>query len=27
VLPFGYRINPQSTQLRVPFNEAVEFIK
>ena len=27
VLPFGYRINPQSTQLRVPFNEAVEFLK
>lgn len=27
VLPFGYRINPQSAQLRVPFNEAVEFIK
>lgn len=27
VLPFGYRINPQSTQLRVPFNEVVEFIK
>ena len=27
VLPFGYRINPQSSQLRVPFNEVVEFIK
>ncbi|ASC93408.1 NAD(P)H-dependent oxidoreductase [Sulfurospirillum diekertiae] len=27
VLPFGYRINPQSSQLRIPFNEAVEFIK
>jgi nitroreductase len=27
VLPFGYRINPQSTQLRVPFEEVVEFIK
>ncbi|WP_419769882.1 MAG: NAD(P)H-dependent oxidoreductase [Candidatus Marinarcus sp.] len=27
VLPFGYRINPQSTQLREPFEEIVEFIK
>ena len=27
VLPFGYRINPQSPQLRVPFEEVVEFIK
>lgn len=27
VLPFGYRINTQSSQLRVPFNEVVEFIK
>ena len=27
VLPFGYRIDPQSSQLRVPFNEVVEFIK
>ena len=27
VLPFGYRVNPQSTQFRVPFNEVVEFIK
>jgi nitroreductase len=27
VLPFGYRLNPQSTQLRVPFEEVVEFIK
>ncbi|MDX9795773.1 MAG: NAD(P)H-dependent oxidoreductase [Sulfurimonadaceae bacterium] len=27
ILPFGYRINPQSTQLRVPLEEVVEFIK
>ena len=27
VLPFGYRINPQSSQLRLPFDEVVEFIK
>jgi nitroreductase len=27
VLPFGYRINPQSTQLRRPFEDVVEFIK
>ena len=27
VLPFGYRINPQSTQLREPFENIVEFIK
>ncbi|WP_331775445.1 NAD(P)H-dependent oxidoreductase [Sulfurospirillum sp. 1612] len=27
VLPFGYRINPQSEQLRLPFDEVVEFIK
>ncbi len=27
VLPFGYRINPQSTQLRAKFEEVVEFIK
>ncbi len=27
VLPFGYRINEQSSQLRVPFEEVVEFIK
>ncbi|RXJ66413.1 NAD(P)H-dependent oxidoreductase [Halarcobacter ebronensis] len=27
VLPFGYRINPQSTQMRRPFDEVVEFIK
>ncbi|PLY13669.1 MAG: NAD(P)H-dependent oxidoreductase [Sulfurimonas sp.] len=26
VLPFGYRINKQSSQLRVPFEEVVEFI-
>ena len=27
VLPFGYRINPQSTQLREKFEDIVEFIK
>ena len=27
VLPFGYRINEQPTQLRLPFDEVVEFIK
>ncbi len=27
VLPFGYRINEQSTQQRLPFEEVVEFIK
>jgi nitroreductase len=27
VLPFGYRINPQSQQMRLPFDEVVEFIK
>ncbi|DAB33922.1 MAG TPA: NAD(P)H-dependent oxidoreductase [Sulfurospirillum sp. UBA12182] len=27
VLPFGYRLNPQPTQLRVPFDEVVEFIR
>ncbi len=27
VLPFGYRLNPQSEQLRLPFDEVVEFIK
>lgn len=27
VLPFGYRINEQSSQLRLDFNEVVEFIK
>jgi len=26
-LPFGYRINEQSTQQRLPFDEVVEFIK
>jgi len=26
LLPFGYRINEQSRQLRVPFDEVVEFI-
>ncbi|MCH9814256.1 MAG: NAD(P)H-dependent oxidoreductase [Epsilonproteobacteria bacterium] len=26
LLPFGYRINPQSEQLRLPFDEVVEFI-
>ncbi len=27
IVPFGYRLNAQSTQLRVPFDEVVEFIK
>ncbi|MGB5964213.1 MAG: NAD(P)H-dependent oxidoreductase [Sulfurimonadaceae bacterium] len=27
VLPFGYRIEEQSSQLRLPFDEVVEFIK
>jgi len=27
VVPFGYRVNEQPTQLRLPFNEVVEFIK
>jgi nitroreductase len=27
VLPFGYRLNPQSKQLRLPFEEVVEFIE
>lgn len=27
ILPFGYRINEQSTQLRLDFEEVVEFIK
>lgn len=27
IVPFGHRINPQSKQLRVPFEEAVEFIR
>lgn len=26
LLPFGYRLNEQSTQLRLPFEEVVEFI-
>jgi nitroreductase len=26
VVPFGYRLNAQSTQLRLPFDEVVEFI-
>jgi len=27
VLPFGYRLNDQSEQLRLPFDDVVEFIK
>ncbi len=27
VLPFGYRLNAQSQQIRLPFDEVVEFIK
>ncbi len=27
LLPFGYRVNEQSTQLRLPFEEVVEFIR
>lgn len=27
VVPFGYRINEQPTQLRLPFDEVVEYIK
>ena len=27
IVPFGYRLNEQSTQLRVPFDEVVEFIR
>ncbi|WP_418185515.1 NAD(P)H-dependent oxidoreductase [Aliarcobacter vitoriensis] len=27
ILPFGYRINPQSTQMRLALEEVVEFIK
>ena len=27
ILPFGYRVNEQPTQLRLPFDEVVEFIK
>jgi len=26
VLPFGYRLNPQPKQIRLPFEEVVEFI-
>jgi len=26
IVPFGYRVNDQSKQLRLPFNEVVEFI-
>ena len=27
ILPFGYRVNEQSTQLRLPYEDVVEFIK
>lgn len=27
IVPFGYRVNEQPTQLRLPFEEVVEFIK
>lgn len=27
IIPFGYRVNPQSQQLRLPFEEVVEFIR
>jgi len=27
VVPFGYRLNEQSSQLRLPFDDVVEFIK
>jgi len=27
ILPFGYRINPQPSQIRVPFDEVVTFIE
>ena len=27
IVPFGYRLNEQSSQLRLPFDEVVEFIK
>jgi len=27
LVPFGYRVNEQSTQLRLPFNDVVEFIR
>ncbi len=26
LVPFGYRVNPQSSQIRLPFEEVVEFI-
>lgn len=26
VLPFGYRLNPQPEQIRLPFEDVVEFI-
>ena len=26
LVPFGYRLNEQSTQLRLPFNDVVTFI-
>jgi len=27
LLPFGYRLNPATTHIRLPFEEVVEFIK
>ena len=27
IVPFGYRLNPQSEQLRLPLKDIVEFIK
>ena len=27
IIPFGYRINPQSSQLREPLESVVEYIK
>jgi len=27
IIPFGYRLNEQSTQIRLPFDEVVEFIR
>ena len=27
IVPFGYRLNEQSTQIRLPFDEVVEFIR
>jgi nitroreductase len=27
IVPFGYRLNAQSEQLRLPFEDVVEFIK